>query len=311
MAVGESTPRIGQQLILTGLGEAAGKAVASQMKAERFDVDYAGPALVQATAAGKLFDSRTGARLASFSQRYRLWSGRPILEIDITLGEIAPGWLARAAGADPWTTYLASRWAWPDTSSMLRRTVLLAPEVTEIGRPETADALDISTRRQRTALLCGGLPYHQKHGSRMLDTLLVAGAETGRTFRMGVVLDLEHPFQAAFDMITPAAVVPTAEGPPAPGSRGWLIHLDRKAVVVTHVGFVEATGEGRSWGLVLHLLETSGQASRCRIRFFRNPTWARQIDFQGELIIDLSLDGDAVLIDLTPNELARVEVTLG
>ena len=194
---------------------------------------------------------------------------------------------------------------------MLRRTVLLAPEMTEIGRPETADALDISTRRQRTALLFGGLPYHQKHGSRMLDTLLVAGAETGRSFRMGVVLDLEHPFQAALDMITPAPVVPTAEGPPASGSRGWLIHLDRKAVVVTHVGFVEATGEGRSWGLVLHLLETSGQASRCRIRFFRNPTWARQIDFQGELIIDLSLDGDAVLIDLTPNELARVEVTLG
>ena len=81
--------------------------------------------------------------------------------------------------------------------------------------------------------------------------------------------------------------------------------------VVTHVGFVEATGEGRSWGLVLHLLETSGQASRCRTRFCRNPTWARQIDFQGELIIELSLDGDAVLIDLTPNELARVEVTLG
>src|SRR5208282_4345855 len=141
MAVGESTPRIGQQLPL-----------ASQMKAERFNIEFAGPALVQATAAGKLFDSRTGARLASFNQRYRLWSGRPILEIDITLGEIEPSWLERAAGADPWTTYLASRWAWPDTSSMLRRTVLLAPEVTEIGRPETADALDISTRRQRTAL---------------------------------------------------------------------------------------------------------------------------------------------------------------
>ena len=53
------------------------------------------------------------------------------------------------------------------------------------------------------------------------------------------------------------------------------------------------------------------KSSRCRIRFFRNPTWARQIDFQGELVIDLSLDGDAVLVDLTPNELARVEVTLG
>ncbi len=311
MAVGESTPRIGQQLMLTGLGEAAGKPVAGQMKADRFDIDYAGPALVQATAAGKLFDSRTGARLASFIQRYRLWSGRPILEVDITLGEIEPSWLERAVATDPWATYLASRWAWPDASAMLRRTVLLAPEMTELGRPETADALDISTRRQRTSLLFCGLPYHQKHGSRMLDTLLVAGAETGRTFRMGVVLDLEHPFQAALDMITPAAVVPTAAGPPSAGWRGWLIHLDRKAVVVTHVGFVEATGEGRSWGLVLHLLETSGQSSRCRIRFFRNPTWARQIDFQGELVIDLSLDSDAVLIDLTPNELARVEVTLG
>ena len=32
--------------------------------------------------------------------------------------------------------------------------------------------------------------------------------------------------------------------------------------VVTHVGFVEATGEGRSLGLVLHLLETSGLKRR-------------------------------------------------
>ncbi len=125
-----------------------------------------------------------------------------------------------------------------------------------------------------------------------------------------MVLDLEYPFQAALDLVTPAVVVPTPLGPPATGSRGWLVHVDRKAVAVTHVGFVETTGEGRSWGLVLHLLETAGQSSRCRVRFFRNPTWARQIDFQGELIIDLTLDGDAVLIDLTANELARIEVTL-
>jgi alpha-mannosidase len=310
-AVGESTPRIGLQLILAGLSNPAGKPIASQMKAERFVVDYAGPALVQATTTGTLVDERSGARLVGFTQRYRLWTGRPILEIDIALDSIDPGWLALAAGRDPWTTYLASRWAWPDASSMLRRTVLLAPEVTELDRPETPDALDISTRRQRTALLFGGLCYHQKHGGRMLDTLLVAGAETSRSFRMGVVLDLEHPFQAALDLITPAAVVPVSHGPPTSGSRGWLLQLDRKAVVVTHIGFVESTGDGRSWGLVLDVLETSGQSSRCRVRFFRNPTWARQVDFQGELIIDLSVEDDAVLIDLTANELARVEVTLG
>ena len=54
-----------------------------------------------------------------------------------------------------------------------------------------------------------------------------------------------------------------------------------------------------------------GTATRCRLRLFRNPSFARQVDFQGETIIDLTTQDDAVLIDLTPHELARVEVTLG
>ncbi len=145
----------------------------------------------------------------------------------------------------------------------------------------------------------------------MLDTLLVAGSETCRTFALGVVLDLEHPFQAAQDAITPPAVVPLEHGPPAIGPTGWLMQIDNKGVAVSHVEFAEHTGEDRGWGLVVNLLETSGQAGRCRLRFFRSPTWARQVDFQGETIIELSVQDDAVLVDLTPHELARVEVALG
>jgi alpha-mannosidase len=311
MAVGESTPRLGQQLVITGLGESAGRPVASQMKASRYELEYAGPALVQATASGTLVDPRSGAKLVAFTQRYRLWTGRPILELDITVDEIDSTLIERFRQGEPWDRTLACRWAWPDPTSLLRRTVLLAPEMTELERPETPDALDISTRRQRTGILCGGLPYHQKHGARMLDTLLLAGAETGRSFRLGLVLDLEHPFQAALDLITPAPVVATEDGPPALGASGWLLHIDQKSVAVVHVGFLETTADGRGWGLDLHLLETAGQSSRCRVRFFRNPSWARQIDFQGELVIDLSVDGDGVLVDLTPNELARLEITLG
>jgi alpha-mannosidase len=311
MAIGEVTSRLGQQLVMTGLEGSGGKVAQSQMKGERFDVDYAGPALVQATAAGRLVDPQSGSTLARFSQRYRLWTGRPILEIDVTLSDLDGAWRERAIQSDPWSHYLACRWAWPDPTSMLRRTVFLAPEMTEIDRPETPHAIDISTRRQRTALLFGGLPYHQKHGGRMLDTLLIAGDETERSFHLGVVLDLEHPFQAALDRITPAPVVESDAGPPAPGMRGWLMHLDHKSVAVTHAGFAPTTGEGRGWGLIIHLLETSGQSARVRLRFFRNPSWARQIDFHGEMVIDLSTDGDAVSIDLTPNELARVEITMG
>lgn len=308
---GESTARLGQQLVVAGLGESGGKPVVSQMRGDRFDIDYAGPALVQATTAGTLIDPATGSRLARFTQRYRLWTGRPVLELVVTLSDIDHSWLERAARSDPWAHFIACRWAWPDPSSMIRRTVLMAAETTEVERIETAGAIDISTRRQRTAVLCGGLPYHRKHGGRMLDTLLVAGAETARSFELGLVLDLEHPFQAAVDMVSPSLVIPDEEGPPAQGARGWLVLVDQKAVAVTHVGFVETTGEDRGWGMVVHLLETAGQSSRCRVRFPRNPTTARQIDFQGELIVDLTVEGDGVLVDLTPNEMARLEVTLG
>jgi alpha-mannosidase len=194
---------------------------------------------------------------------------------------------------------------------MIRRTGLLAPEITEADRPETPDAIDISTRRQRTALLFGGLSHHRRHGTRMLDTLLVAGRESARRFRVGVALDLEHPFHASTDLISPAVVVPNVAGPPKTGPTGWLYHLDNKAVAVTRVEYAESFGDGRGWGVVFHLLETAGRAARCRLRAFRDPTWARQTDFHGDLIVDLPIEGDTVLLDLTPREIARVEVVLG
>jgi alpha-mannosidase len=311
MAIGESTARLGQQVVMTGLGESDGRPIVSRMKRERFEVEFAGPALVQAVATSRLVHPADGRTLARVDLRYRLWTGRPMAEIDATVSDLDPEWTAAAAGADPWKHYLAFRWAWPDANAMLRRLATFAPELTELERPETPDAIDISTRRQRTAMIFGGLPYHQKAGGRMLDTILVAGAETGRRFRVGVVLDLEHPFHAVQDGIAPAPVVATEDGPPAMGDRGWLMHVDHKAIVVTHVGFTPTTFADRGWGLVVHVLESGGHAARGRLRFFRNPTWARQCDFQGEAVVDLSVDGDAVLLDLMPNELARIEVSFG
>ncbi len=310
-AVGEATARLGQQLVVAGLLDPQGKAVASQMRSTRFELDYGGPALVQATSAGTIVDPRRDSPLASFSQRFRLWTGRPILEIEITLADLDPAWLTRAAEADPWSVYLACRWAWPDPSAMLRRTIFWTPELTEAERPETPDALDISTRNQRTALLFGGLPHHRKHGPRMLDTLLIAGQESTRSFTLGVVLDLEHPFQAAQDAVTPACVVPVESGPPAVGPTGWLAQVDSKSIAVSHVEFTEKTGDDRGWGLIVHLLETSGQAARCACDCSATRRRRRQVDFQGETIIELSIQGDAVQLDLTPHELARVEVALG
>ena len=308
--VDEDTARLGQQLVIAGLQGPDSQPVNSQMKCDGIEVDFAGPALAQVVARGTIVGP--GDRCyARFRQRTRLWAGRPLLEIDVSLSDLDPAWLGKLAEVDPWSRYLACRWAWPDPASMLRRTVMLAPELTEVDRPETPDALDISTRRQRTALLFGGLAHHRRHGARMLDTLLVAGGETAREFQLGVALDQENLFHSAADLIAPAWVVPTEAGPPATGPTGWLFHLDTSTAAVTRVEYVAATEEGRGWGLAFHILETGGRPVRCRLRTFRNPSWARQTDFQGGVIVDLSTEGDAVLIDLTPHELARVEVTLG
>ncbi len=305
----EPSARLGQQIAIVGLHELDGKAIATQMRCDRREIDFAGPALAQATSTGRIVDPREEKTLATFEQRYRLWTGRPILEIRIALTDLDPDWSERLRRSDPWTSYLACRWAWPDASSMIRRLLLGSAEMTEQERPETPEAIDITTRTQRTAILFGGLAHHRKPASRMLDTLLIAGAEASRTFELGVALDLEHPFQATQDFVTPPMVV-AVDGPPAQGVVGWLARVDHPAIAITRVEFTENAGD-RGWGLIFHLLETAGQSARSRLRLFRNPTWARQVDFLGETIVDLTADEDAVRIDLTPHELARVEVTLG
>ncbi|MGE3822467.1 MAG: glycosyl hydrolase family 38, partial [Isosphaeraceae bacterium] len=303
-APGEETARLGQQLVIAGLGGP------SKMACDSYEVEYAGPALAQAVAKGKILGP-DGTPLVSFRQRYRLWTGRPLLEIQVSLVVLDPAWFAGLADADPWARHLACRWAWPDPNSMIRRTALLFPFETEAERPETPDAIDVSTRRQRTALLFGGLAHHRKHGPRMLDTILLAGRERAREFHLGVALDLEHPFHAATDLIAPAYVVPTTAGPPKAGPKGWLYLLDAPSVAVTRVESLPPVEDGNGWGLAFHLLETGGQAVRARLRLFRPPTWARLVDFQQSVIVDLPIEEDAVRIDLTPHELARIEVTLG
>ncbi len=309
--VGEESPRIGQQLVIAGLVGPDGKSAASRMRGSTFQADYGGPALAQATTTGTLHDPRDDRKLAAFRQRVRLWAGRPTLELAVTLSDLDPAWLAQVASADPWSHHLACRWAWPDPQSTLRRTALLTPMPTEAERPETPDALDITSRQRRTTILFGGLAHHRRQGLRMLDTLLVAGPESAREFEFGLALNLEHPFAAAVDLTAPALVVATSAGPPRSGPTGWLVQVDSKAVAIVRMVYEPEANDGRGWGIVLDLIETSGKPARCKVRSFRDPVHARQVNGQGAHIVDVPIVGDSALIDLTPHEIARLELTLG
>jgi hypothetical protein len=55
-------------------------------------------------------------------------------------------------------------------------------------------------------------------------------------------------------------------------------------------------------------VETEGRPTRARLRCFRPPIRARQRNFLGKTIYELTIDGDSVLVDLTAHEIADIEL---
>jgi alpha-mannosidase len=311
---GDPAPRLAQQLVVLGLQGPGGEGVASRMIGEGHEIEYAGPALAQGVSRGKIVrGDSTGATLARFEQRIRLWHGQGTFELELRLLDLESLHADEemSTAGNPWASALACRWAWSDADAELRCSSLLGLEKTGGPHLETSEAIEIASRGQRTHLLVDGLPYHRRHGPRMLDTLLIPLGECERAFRLRVSLDTESAAAAVMEARQPAVVVATDSGCPRSGASGWFFRLDQKGVAMTRAQFAEYTNDGRGWGFVFHLLETANRATRCRLRLFRDPASARLTDFQGDHIVDLEVEGDAVLVDLTPRELARIEVTLG
>jgi alpha-mannosidase len=272
-----------------------------RMRAESIQMTSTGPAFGEIVARGTLVDPKDGKRLAGYQQRYRLWRGRPVLEIDVTLEpETAPG-------ERPWESYDAARFAWPDDEATLVSSVELGACVTDARRLECPHYLQISSGRRRTALLFAGLPLHQRYGDRMLDTLLMVRGDTSATARLAVALDCADPLHAALDFESPPIVIPTTAGPPPSGNTGWLYGLDARNVSISSV---RPLSQGSQPGMRFRLVETEGRAVRTRLRLWRDAAGARIVDFQGKTLTELAVQDDSVLVDLTAFEIANVEVRL-
>ena len=196
------------------------------MAADEIAVTSAGPVLGEIVCRGRLMD-REGRRVAGFRQTTRVWRGSRVIELLIELD------IDRQPGANPWDSYYAARFAWKDETAELSTAASnLANVPTELDADRIAAFLDIRRGKQRTTLLCGGLPYHRRLGLRKLDTLLVVQGETARSFRLGIGIDVPHPLAAALGFLAPPLVL--ADQPPPPTPTGWLFHLDCRNVLATH-----------------------------------------------------------------------------
>jgi alpha-mannosidase len=131
---------------------------------------------------------------------------------------------------------------------------------------------------------------------------LVVQGETARQFRLGVGIDLPNPMPAALGWLAPPTVLPGMAPPPA--SSGWLFHLDSRNVVAT--SWEPIATDGRLDGFRVRLLETEGVNTQLSLRTFRPAKSAQRIATGDNQPTDLTVDGDRIVVDLSPHAWAEV-----
>lgn len=292
--------RLGQRLVFNP---------GSNMAANTVKVTKTGPALAEIVSEGALLGEQAQT-LATFRQRFRVWLGRPLLEMRIDIQPQQP-----PAGY-PWHAYFGSRFAWRDERATMLRGLGGASHLTTHTRPQTPDFIELRLGRQSTVIFPGGLPFHQRHEGRMLDVILITEGERATTFDLGIALDREAPMLTAQGFVSPVAMVPTTKGPPHVGESGWLFHLDVPNLLLTRMvpGALEATtdeaetkSEPRD-AVTARLLECGGHSGQAEFRCVRNPKRAVVLDGRGQFLLEAHPSGDAVLLEVTPNDLVHVQV---
>jgi len=288
----------------------------SEMRCHSSTVTCDGPSLGEIVTSGVIIDQTNGSELAGFRQTYRVWRGRPVLELELELE------IHRMPEGDPWSNYYASRFAYGDSTAALTRSVQQGTHGFSGERFESPDYLEIATESERVTILNCGLPFHRKTGDRMIDSLLVAAGETKRQFRFAIAFDAQYPLQATLDAMTPPGVLFTDQGPPPSGAIGWFFHVSAQNVQISRVvRLMDETpsdtemgdddrrrGTAADDGFALRLIETEGRHRQVKLRCYRTPSRARQRDFCGRTLGELSIIDDAVQIEMTPYEIADVEL---
>jgi hypothetical protein len=279
--------RIGQQLVFQP---------GSVMHAKSLTITASGPAMGEIVSEGALLDEHQTV-LATFRQHFRAWLGRPLLEMRVDIfPEHEPQGL-------PWHVYFGARFAWRDERATLLRGNNGVGSLTTHTRPVTPEYLELRSGKFKTLILPQGLPFHQRHGGRMLDVLLIPPGETARSFMLALSLDREHPAQTAWGLISPIVAIPVDRGPPHVGPSGWLAHLDAPNLMVTAF-----RPDSQRSAIIVRMLEVSGFAGAATLRVARNPTGAELLEPDGTTMMPLTIEGDAIHFDYAAHDLLEMRV---
>jgi len=282
------------------LGQQLAHATGGKMVARSRTITANGPAVGEITTEGDLLSPDGKQKWATFRQSFRLWVGRPVLEIDVHLEPLRP------LKSDP-EDYFALRWAWPDEKAIVSTTDGLILQSHRGAALEAPLLVDIRERNLLTTLLTNGLPFHRRSAPRMMDTVLVAAGETARDFQIAVAVDFARPVTAALEMLQPVVALPVDKGPPSDQRTGAFASITPPAVVASVIR-PQPGDEGKA---TLRLVETMHKSVRAELRFSHRPRGARFINGRGDVVYDIYPSGDALPVDLNASETQWVELAFG
>jgi hypothetical protein len=147
----------------------------------------------------------------------------------------------------------------------------------------------------------------------MVDVILQPQGETTQTFDLAIALDREYPMQTALEWITPVPHIFTTKGPPHVGASGWLYHLDTLNLLLTSMrpGGRKSEGGDLVDAITVRLLECGSQSGQAEFHCVRNPTRATVLNSAGNLLLESTLNGDSVQIEVTPNDFNQLQIEFG
>jgi alpha-mannosidase len=279
------------------LGQRLYHPAAKSQVCRRWSVTAQGPAFAEIQSEGELLGADGKSVLVKFTQRTRIWVGRPHVEIRLHVEPLVP------LSGDPEENYVACRWAWPEEKAMILPANGYLLQASRSADFEAPQLIEMRERKLFTDLFTHGLPFHKRVGYRMMDTLLLVEGETRRDFMLSVGLDLAQPWSAVHDNLWPAVVRQVTHGPPKLGRSGWLAKVDSSSILCTRMTPVEHDRAG----VQLRLLETNGTSTRAQLQFARDAQSGRLTNHRGQLIFDLYAADNGLAVDFSPHETLQVE----
>ena len=284
--------RLGMQLIFNP---------GSTMRATEVTTTLAGPAIGEITARGELLDAHD-KRLAGFTQTIRAWIGRPALEIAVELDVEHP------PTGYPWHSYYGARFGWRDERSALFRGVNGMNTQSTYTRPVSPDYLEIRFGKERTFVFTGGLPFLQRHGTRMADLVLLPEGEQCRRFEFLLAADRDYPMPTALGWTATTPVIATEKGPPPGGASGWLASLDLPSLLLTALRPERVSDAGSETARAVsgRFVECAGFSGTAELRFARDPAAAQLIDGEGTPVQVLGVQDGAIPLEFSAHEFFRV-----